>query len=135
MNKRLTITLLVMLLPLSTTFASDKTFRYAKEDNLVELKNDTLTIENDLIKRCWLWNNGNLITRSLVDKGNNIIWNTSNELPDLYIPHESKTATDADIQCEEIAESARYTKQLQIFISYKLGKIEVKKVIKIYPNC
>jgi len=135
MNKRLTITLLVMLLPLSTTFASDKTFRYAKEDNLVELKNDTLTIENDLIKRCWLWNNGNLITRSLVDKGNNIIWNTSNELPDLYIPHESKTATEADIQCEEIAESARYTKQLQIFISYKLGKIEVKKVIKIYPNC
>ena len=31
-------------------------------DCKVELKQDTLTIENSLIKRSWLWNNGNLIT-------------------------------------------------------------------------
>src|SRR5574344_1545809 len=135
MNKRLTVTLIIMLLPLSTKFASDKTFRYAKNDNLIELKNDTLTIENSLIKRCWLWNDGNLITRSLIDKGNNITWDATNELPDLYLPHESKEATDADIQCEEIAESGRYTQQLQVSITYKLGKIDVKKVIKLYPNC
>ena len=36
-------------------------------DCKVELKQDTLTIENSLIKRSWLWNNGSTITSQIWD--------------------------------------------------------------------
>lgn len=49
-------------------------YRKAAGDCKVELKQDTLTIENSQIKRSWLWNNGNLITCKLEDKGNGLAW-------------------------------------------------------------
>lgn len=57
-------------------------------DCKVELKQDTLTIENSLIKRSWLWNNGNLITCKLEDKGNGQAWQLRNSQPDLSLPRE-----------------------------------------------
>ena len=36
-------------------------YRKAAGDCKIELKQDTLTIENSQIKRSWLWNNGNLV--------------------------------------------------------------------------
>ena len=59
-------------------------------DCKVELKQDTLTIENSLIKRSWLWNNGNLITCKLEDKGNGQAWQLRNSQPDLSLPGEKR---------------------------------------------
>ena len=39
------------------------------------LRNDTLTIGNNLVERTFLWNGGNIITYRLTDKSNGKSWN------------------------------------------------------------
>ena len=54
------------------------------------LKKDTLTLENDLICRKYLWNGGNIITISITDKVSNFKWKLNNNKPDSFFPGEDK---------------------------------------------
>ena len=104
-------------------------------DCKVELKQDTLTIENSLIKRSWLWNNGNLITCKLEDKGNGQAWQLRNSQPDLSLPGEKKEGSDASIRAEEVPASLQYVHHLRATVEYKAGNLQVRKIFKVYPGC
>ena len=104
-------------------------------DCKVELKQDTLTIENSLIKRSWLWNNGNLITCKLEDKGNGQAWQLRNSQPDLSLPGEKKAGSDASIRAEEVPASLQYVHHLRATVEYKAGNLQVRKIFKVYPGC
>jgi len=134
MNRRLISIWLFILFFVNALYASNS-YRYAREGNIVELRNDSLSIENNLIKRCWLWNGGNLITYTLIDKKNNIRWSVTNKNPDLCLPGEVKEATSGMIRCEEVEKSEHYIQQLHVIITYKIGKIDVKKIFKIFKDC
>ena len=110
-------------------------YRKAAGDCKIELKQDTLTIENNLIKRSWLWNNGNLITCKLEDKGNGLAWQLRNNQPDLSLPGEEKEGGEASIRIEEVPASLQYTHHLRATVEYKAGNLQVRKILKIYPDC
>lgn len=110
-------------------------YRKAAGDCKIELKQDTLTIENNLIKRSWLWNNGNLITCKLEDKGNGLAWQLRNNQPDLSLPGEEKEGSEASIRIEEVPASLQYTHHLRATVEYKAGNLQVRKILKIYPDC
>ena len=110
-------------------------YRKAAGDCKIELKQDTLTIENSQIKRSWLWNNGNLITCKLEDKGNGLAWQLRNNQPDLSLPGEEKEGGEASIRIEEVPASLQYTHHLRATVEYKAGNLQVRKILKIYPDC
>lgn len=110
-------------------------YRKAAGDCKIELKQDTLTIENNQIKRSWLWNNGNLITCKLEDKGNGLAWQLRNNQPDLSLPREEKEGSEASIRIEEVPASLQYTHHLRATVEYKAGNLQVRKILKIYPDC
>lgn len=110
-------------------------YRKAAGDCKIELKQDTLTIENSQIKRSWLWNNGNLITCKLEDKGNDLAWQLRNNQPDLSLPGEEKEGSEASIRIEEVPASLQYTHHLRATVEYKAGNLQVRKILKIYPDC
>ena len=110
-------------------------YRKAAGDCKIELKQDTLTIENNQIKRSWLWNNGNLITCKLEDKGNGLAWQLRNNQPDLSLPGEEKEGSEASIRIEEVPASLQYTHHLRATVEYKAGNLQVRKILKIYPDC
>lgn len=110
-------------------------YRKAVGDCKIELKQDTLTIENSQIKRSWLWNNGNLITCKLEDKGNGLAWQLRNNQPDLSLPGEEKEGGEASIRIEEVPASLQYTHHLRATVEYKAGNLQVRKILKIYPDC
>lgn len=110
-------------------------YRKAVGDCKIELKQDTLTIENNQIKRSWLWNNGNLITCKLEDKGNGLAWQLRNNQPDLSLPGEEKEGGEASIRIEEVPASLQYTHHLRATVEYKAGNLQVRKILKIYPDC
>ena len=110
-------------------------YRKAAGDCKIELKQDTLTIENNQIKRSWLWNNGNLITCKLEDKGNGLAWQLRNNQPALSLPGEEKEGSEASIRIEEVPASLQYTHHLRATVEYKAGNLQVRKILKIYPDC
>ena len=112
MKKQLLGVTLFSLFLTAPTFAV-QSYKKVAEDCKIELKQDTLTIENSLIKRSWLWNNGNLITCKLEDKGNGLVWRLRNNQPDLSLPGEEKEGSEASVRIEEVPASLQYTNHLR----------------------
>ena len=134
MKKQLLGVTLFSLFLTAPTFAV-QSYKKVAEDCKIELKQDTLTIENSLIKRSWLWNNGNLITCNLEDKGNGLVWRLRNNQPDLSLPGEEKEGSEASVRIEEVPASLQYTNHLRATVEYKAGNLQVRKILKIYPGC
>lgn len=134
MKKQLLGVTLFSLFLTAPTFAI-QSYKKVAEDCKIELKQDTLTIENSLIKRSWLWNNGNLITCKLEDKGNGLVWRLRNNQPDLSLPGEEKEGSEASVRIEEVPASLQYTHHLRATVEYKTGNLQVRKILKIYPGC
>lgn len=101
----------------------------------VSLKHDTLVIENNQIKRTWLWNNGNLITLSLENKQEKFRWNTANKQPDLFLPSQNQKASDAEIHSDFIPDSRQFKNHVRTTIRFTLGELQIMKIVKIYPDC
>ena len=134
MKKQLLGVTLFSLFLTAPTFAV-QSYKKVAEDCKIELKQDTLTIENSLIKRSWLCNNGNLITCKLEDKGNGLVWRLRNNQPDLSLPGEEKEGSEASVRIEEVPASLQYTNHLRATVEYKAGNLQVRKILKIYPGC
>lgn len=134
MKKQLLGVTLFSLFVTAPAFAV-QAYKKVAGDCKIELKQDTLTIENSLIKRSWLWNNGNLITCKLEDKGNGLVWQLRNNQPDLSLPGEEKEGSEAFVQVEEVSASLQYTHHLRATVEYRVGNLQVRKIFKIYPDC
>ena len=132
-KKMLDFSLLLLLFPISIHAA--RPYKQKMEDCKVELKQDTLTIENSHIKRSWFWNNGNLVTCKLEDKKNDLLWQAKNSQPDLFFSDEKREGNEASLRAEEVPASLQFTKHLRIFIEYTLDSLQVRKIFKVYPNC
>ena len=132
MNK---ILLLIYLLVSASAFAQNTNYGFSEAGCKVLLKNDTLYIENNLIKRTWLWNKGNIITLSLENKKEKFQWKTANKQADLLLPLENQIATNTEIKSELIPDSYQFVKHLRTTLNYTLGNLNIRKIIKIYPEC
>jgi len=99
------------------------------------LENDLLTLENDQISRSYIWNNGNIITQSITDKLSGYVWQVNSKKPDLALPGESEKAEKGLFSSKIIAATAIAPEHLEAEIMYTLGKLEIKRVFRLYANC
>jgi len=104
-------------------------------DIKVNLQNDTLYIQNRLVGFTYYWNNGNLILTATKDKitGHELTF-LNNQTPDLFLPGEAKKATNAKINILEKRSYPNENLHKQVTVTYKLGELEVKRIIRIYPE-
>jgi alpha-galactosidase len=98
------------------------------------LKNGHLTIENGLIARTFLWNNGLLISESITDKKSNIAWKLKADQPDLSIQKKNVLPTKGKLDVETVAGTAVVPLHLRVITTVSLGLLEVKRVYRIYPG-
>ena len=98
------------------------------------LINGILILGNDLISRTYDWNNGNIVSRTLTDKASGKVWQINNKKPDLSLPGETEKAENAVFNAVEVPETAIAPEHLEAEITYSLGKLEVKRVFRIYPS-
>ncbi len=99
------------------------------------LEGDLLILENSRIARTFEWNNGNLITRSLTDKKTGKTWSSATTKPDMSFPGQPAAAFNAEFKSVVVAETAVKPEYLEATVSYSLGKLEVKRIFRIYPDC
>jgi len=114
-------------------FASSA-YSYTNGSCSVRLEDNTLTIENNRIKRVWSWNGGSIITTGLTDKTNQTGWSTSNKQPDLYLPGEETEGKNGQITAQLIPSSLQYNQHVRITLLYQLGQLDIKKIFKLYEN-
>ncbi len=114
--------------------AASKTFDVL-QDCSAKLENDTLTLENNLIKRQYKWNDGNLISLSIEDKQAQYTWTLDNKAPDFLSPFTGKTEHNGHFQITEHPSTSMAPAHLQADVIFKSGGLEVKRTFRIYPNC
>ncbi|WP_080905557.1 alpha-galactosidase [Parabacteroides sp. Marseille-P3160] len=108
-------------------FAGDSCYSY--------LSRDTMVIGNNLIERKFYWNKGNLITHSLTDKENHYTWFNTAKHPDFLISGENVPVSDAGWSLERKPETEIRPACLESQVVYTLGKLQVKRVYRIYEGC
>ncbi|NLL83773.1 MAG: alpha-galactosidase [Lentisphaerae bacterium] len=113
-----------------TTVSADTTCQYA--DCFVTLSGDLLTIGNNSIKRCYRWNNGNLITLSL--QSGSLIWKLNATEPDTIIPGESESTSAGTLTARAVAQTAQLPARLEICVCHTLGALEIKRRFRLYPG-
>jgi alpha-galactosidase len=106
-----------------------------KTDCSVKLENDLLVIENSKIARTYQWNNGDLITVSLLNKLNGKVWQMKGKQPDLFLPGEAAKATNGKLNVTTIKATSVAFEHVEAEITYSLGQLEVKRVFRLYPDC
>ncbi len=99
-----------------------------------QLKNDTLTLENELISRKYRWNKGHLISISITDKLAKYTWKLDNSKPDSFFPGEGNVS-DGQFSFTETPATSISPAYLKAEVTVLLGKLYVKKVFRIYPSC
>ncbi|MDD4972296.1 MAG: alpha-galactosidase [Paludibacter sp.] len=100
-----------------------------------KLENDLLTIGNTQISRIYQWNNGNIITLSLTDKASGKIWQVNGKKPDLTLPGETENAENGLFRSKMVAETTVSPEHLEVEVTYSLGKLEIKRIFRLYPDC
>lgn len=107
---------------------------YPTAECRAELSSGFLTIENSRILRKYNWNGGNLITVLLKDKISGKEWHMSSKKPDLILPGESEKAEQVAFTKTIVAQTETTNEYLEAEIIYSLGKLEIKRVFRIYPG-
>lgn len=100
-----------------------------------KLNGETLILENSRISRTFLWNKGDLITRELTDKQQGKIWSWNTKKPDMIFPGQPTVATSGTFFSVTVPETAVKPEHLEATVQYFLGKLEIKRIFRIYPNC
>ena len=108
--------------------------KLSQDDCSARLVDGRLTLENSRISRTYLWNNGNLITISLTDKQTSKTWSCSATKPDMASGQHAE-AINASFSSEIVPETALKPAHLEVTVQLKIGKLEIKRVFRIYPDC
>lgn len=94
------------------------------------LDKDTLTIGNQFIERKFIWNKGNVITYSLIDKKGRRVWLNRNKNPDFFV-QAGAVSQDSRYQLFTRKEDAVKIAAQETIISFSIGKLDVKRIYRI----
>jgi len=100
-----------------------------------KLDGEILVLENSRISRTYSWNNGNLITHELTDKQQGKTWSWNTKKPDMSFPGQPAAAIAGTFSAAIISENSVKPEHLEVTVQYSLGKLELKRIFRIYPNC
>lgn len=97
------------------------------------LREDTLTVENQLLRHRYLWNGGNIMLLDMADKRSGKVFQVSQPKPDLLLPEDGDIA-QGSLQTYDRQTYPQEKPFREIEISYSIGKVAVKRCIRIYPE-
>lgn len=100
-----------------------------------ELSGGVLVLENGLIRREFLWNEGNLASRLILDKRNGHRWELAGTAPDCVFPGEEAAPSEATFRVEERAATAVAPEHLRAEVVLRLGSLETRRSFRVYPDC
>jgi hypothetical protein len=126
------LVLILTLIFVQSAFAQNKT---VVPDCSAKLENDVLILENSKIARTYKWNDGNIITSTLTDKKSGKVWQMNSKKPDLAFPGETERTGNAVFTSGLVAETAIAPAYLEAKIVYSLGKLEIKRIFRLYSDC
>ncbi len=93
-----------------------------------------MVIGNQWIERKFIWNNGNVITHSLIDKSTNQCWlNTINE-SDFYLSKDTTNTRSSSYASREVHETTIHEAYLETEVIFSIGRLHVKKIFRIYED-
>jgi len=99
------------------------------------LNGGVLSLENDEIRREYLWNDGLLISKTMEDKQRRIVWELGGELPDCVFPFLESEAGEAELTAIEQAATPRAPAHLLAAVSARLGSVELRREFRLYAGC
>jgi len=106
---------------------------YGQNTIYSRLEKDTLVVGNKWIERKFLWNNGNLITYSLTDKGARQIWLNKLSTPDFLITKDV-SASKGTYVAKQVKETAIHPNYLAVEVNTVIGSLEIKKIYRVYED-
>jgi len=63
------------------------------------------------------------------------LWQMGGTKPDLVLPGETEKAENGIFSSKMVAETSIAPEHLEAEIVYSLGKLEIKRVFRLYPGC
>lgn len=96
---------------------------------------DSLIVENTRIRRVYLWNSGDLITRAIESKLDGYVWHAVESTPDLALPGQEGAAVNISFDVDTVRETASHFSHLAATIVYAKGDLRVKRVLRLFPDC
>jgi alpha-galactosidase len=99
------------------------------------LRGDSLTLENARIKRVFLWNGGDIITKNLLNKKNGKSLITVSLKPDMSFPGQSAKATAGSFSEAVIPATTIIPEHLEAVVVFTTTKLQIKRIFRIYPDC
>ena len=98
------------------------------------LKDGVLTVENAKIQRKYKWNNGLLQSISITNKKTGRSWALQTTKPDFWMPGMPKADSESSLVVIIVPETTVQHGYLQILINIKIGSLQVKRILRIYPQ-
>ena len=102
-------------------------------DTHFQQQNDTITLQNSLIARQFLWNKGHLITLSLTDKQSGQHWAMQQPLPD-FGPDLALEATAADFDTATVAATSVTPRHFRWQVVTHYGEFSLKRIYRVYDS-
>ena len=101
------------------------------------LHNDTLVLENNMIKRTFLWNNGALQHIGLYNKTSNISINAgpAPAKGDVIFPGVNPASTNGLFKTYTVAATSASYEYLAAEVQQTMGSFQLKRVFRIYADC
>lgn len=96
------------------------------------LRGDTLFIGNDVMERLFVWNNGNLITRKVIDKVHGRTLLSGANEPDCYLVNGA--ATDGRLSTREVDGRGVCASHFLVEVNCRIGTLEVRRQYRIYEG-
>ena len=97
------------------------------------LQKDSLILENALIKRVYLFNNGKLLPWSLVNKQSGKVYLFGGKHPDFVLPGITSNPSGATFNSFVKEESPQHAAHLEAEVLVHYGDLQVKRIFKLYP--
>ncbi|MBN1640325.1 MAG: alpha-galactosidase [Anaerolineae bacterium] len=97
---------------------------------------ELLVLENDRIKRTFLWNDGHLIGQEVVDLVGGHAWTLTGAAPDVDLSGAAAPAPGEGALALLDRPATAYTPaHLQVDVTARLGALHVRRRFRIYPGC
>ncbi|MDP4240840.1 MAG: hypothetical protein Q8904_15360, partial [Bacteroidota bacterium] len=99
------------------------------------LEGDSLILETSRMKRCFIWNNGNIKTFSVENKESKSVWVCNAKNPDISFPGVTGQGENGSLTVKNIPGGSAISSHLEATVNCRIGSIEVKRVFRLYPDC
>ncbi len=100
-----------------------------------ERHGDLFIIENSRFRREYAWNNGDLISRGLVDKVHGTSWELRGREPDCAFPGHKLEPEDGKLKVGEVAVTSVTPAHLKAEVTFRLRDLHVRRVFRVYADC